>query len=177
MNGLTNTGVPDVPLIIDQVKSLGVFYSSSKTVKEFSSNSDGAFSESPRIDSTMFQNKNILILKVKENSNYMTLPKSGTNYLHDLTRNPFNSLNIIVYPKVSLTIKLNRNQNDNFDYFAVSYYFVDNEEFFPFSILPPQGINKSELIGPTSADTYTKIRVTKRNSSGVSTATLDSINA
>ncbi|MEJ7823531.1 MAG: hypothetical protein WKF85_14495 [Chitinophagaceae bacterium] len=164
VNALTNTNAPNVPLIINQVKFVGLL-SSSKTVQEFSSKNDGTFSASPSIDTTMFQNGYFLTLKVKDNNDYMTLPDRGSNNrLYDLTTNPFVNMNIFVYPKVNLTIKLNRNQNDNFQYFAVSYFFVENEEFFPFSILSPQGINKSELIVPTSAD-----------SSGVSTATLDSI--
>jgi hypothetical protein len=105
----------------------------------------------------------------------MTLPRPDDIRLYDLTTNSFANLNISVYPKVNLTIKLNRNQTDNFQYFQVAYYFVDNQDFFPFSILSPQDINQTQLIVPTSADIYTKIRVTKRNSSGVSTATLDSI--
>jgi hypothetical protein len=174
VNALTNTNAPNVPLIIDQVKFVGLF-SSSRNVQEFSSKSDGTFSTAASIDTTMFQDGYFLTLKVKENNDYMTLPRPGSTRLYDLSTNTFTNINISVYPKVNLTIKLNRIQNDDFKYFAVAYYFVDNQDFFPFSILSPQDINKTELIVPTSADIFTKIRVTKRNSSGVSTATLDSI--
>ena len=174
VNALTNTNPSNVPLIIEQVKFVGLF-SSSKTVQEFSSKNDGTFSTAPSIDTTMFQNGYFLALKVKENNDYMTLPRPGDTRLYDLTTNSFTNLNISVYPKVNLTIKLNRNQNDNFQYFQVAYYFVDNQDFFPFSILSPQDINQTQLIVPTSADIFTKIRVTKRDSNGVSTANLDSI--
>jgi hypothetical protein len=174
VNVLTNTNVPNVPFIIDQVKFVGLV-SSSKPVQEFSSKSDGTFSTAPSVDTTMFQNGYFLALKVKENNDYMTLPRPGDNRLYDLTTKSFSNLNISVYPKVNMTIKLNRNQNDNFQYFQVAYYFVSNQDFFPFSILSPRDINQTQLIVPTSADIFTKIRVTKRNSSGVSTVTLDSI--
>jgi hypothetical protein len=174
VNALTNTNASNVPLIVAQAKFVGIF-SSSNPIQEFSSKSDGTFSATPTIDTTIFQHGYFLTLKVKENNDYMTLPRLGDNRLYDLTSNSFSNLTISVYPKVKLTIKLNRNQNDNFQYFQVSYYFVDNQEFFPFSILSPQDINQTQLIVPTSADLFTKIRVTKRNSSGVSTTTLDSI--
>jgi len=174
VNALTNINTPNVPLIIDQVKFVGLF-SSSKTLQEFTSKSEGTFSAAPSIDTTMFQDGYFLALKVKENNDYMTLPRPDDIRLYDLSTNSFSNLNIQVYPKAKLTIKLNRNQSDNFQYFQVAYYFVDNQDFFPFSILSPQDINQTQLIVPTSADIYTKIRVTKRNSSGVSIATLDSI--
>ncbi len=175
VNAVTNTNAPNVPLILYQVKSVGLF-STSQTIQEFSSKDDGTFSATPSIDTTMFQNGYFLMLKVKDNSAYMTLPaRSHTNSWYDLTTNPFVNLTISVYPKVNLTIKLNRMENDNFQYFSVDYYFVDNQSFYPFTTSSPQDIKKTEVIVPTLADIFTKIRVTKRNSSGVSSATLDSI--
>lgn len=174
VNALTNTNVSNVPLIIEQVKFLGII-PTSKIVQEFSSKTDGSFNESPSIDTTMFQNGYFLSLKVKENKDYMTLPRPGDYRSSDLATNSFDNLNIPVYPKANLTIKLNRNQNDNFQYFSVAYYFVDSQDFFPFTRSSPQDINEKEIKVPTSADTFTKIRVTKRNADGVTTSTLDSI--
>jgi hypothetical protein len=171
VNSLTNTNVSNVPLIIYQ------WYRtvSRRNVAELNSNDNGIFNTIVSIDSTMFQNGYFLSLRMKDNDDYMTLPNKNDIRLYDLTTNTFSNLIIPVYPKVNLTIKLNRNQNDNFQYFQVAYYFVDNQDFFPYSILSPQDIKKTELIVPTSTDLFTKIRVTKRNSSGVSTATVDSI--
>lgn len=171
VNTLTNSIAPNVPLILYQWR----YTFSRRTVEEFSTNAVGLFDKTINIDSTMFQNGYFLSLAVKDNNDFMTLPDRGTNRLYDLTSNTFNNLNILVYPKANLTIKLNRNQNDIFTLFQVAYYFVDNEDFNALSILSPQDINKSELSVPTSADIFTKIRVTKRNSSGVTTTTLDSI--
>jgi hypothetical protein len=65
VNALTNSNASNVPLIIDQVKFVGLF-SSSRTVQEFSSKGDGTFNTAPSIDTTMFQNGYFLALKVKE---------------------------------------------------------------------------------------------------------------
>lgn len=176
VNSLTYTNAPNVPLVVQRVKFTGTF-ASSKVVQEFSSGSDGRFNTSVTVDTTMFRNGYFLRLRVKENDEYMTLPERGyrSHDLYDLTTNSFDNLNIPVYPKVNLKIKLNRIQNDNFQYFSVAYYFADNEDFFPFSILSPQDINKTELVVPTSSNVFTKIRVTKKDSNGISTAILDSI--
>jgi hypothetical protein len=171
---LTNTPAPNVPLVVERVKFTGLV-SSSQLVQSFNSDNAGIFNTTPILDSTMFNNGYFLSIKVINNNYYMELPDRGENRLYDLTSNTFNNLNISVYPKTNLTIKLNRNQTDNFQYFSISYYFIDNQEFFPFSILSPQDIAKTEIVVPTTTDLYTKIRVTKRNSSGVSMSTIDSI--
>ena len=171
VNSLTNTVVADVPLIINQWR----YTVSRRTVDELSSNSAGIFNKDIRIDSTMFQNGYFLSLTVKENDNYMTLRDKGNIRLYDLNSNTFSNSTITVYPKANLSIKLNRNQNDDFEYFQIVYYFVEHEEFFAFSILSPKDLDKKELIVPTSSDIFTKVRATKRNSNGVYTTTLDSI--
>ena len=173
-NKLTNTTAPNVPLVVDRVKFIGIA-SSSQPVQAFSSDNLGIFNTTISIDSTMFRNGYFLQIRVKDNNDYITLPDKGEIRLYDLTNNTFKNLHISVYPKTNLTIKLNRNQTDNFQYFSVSYYFMDNQEFFPFSILSAQDITRSELVVPTTTDLFTKIRVTKRNSSGVSTSSIDSI--
>src|SRR5690348_8221399 len=94
VNALTNTNASNVPLIIDQVKFVGLL-STSKNVQEFSSKSDGTFSTAPSIDTTMFQNGYFLTLKVKENNDYMTLPTPGDTRLYDLTTNTFSNVNIL----------------------------------------------------------------------------------
>lgn len=174
VNMLTNTPAPNVPLVVERVKFTGLV-SSSQLVQSFNSDNAGIFNTTPIIDSTMFSNGYFLSIKVINNNDYMELPDRGENRLYDLTSNTFQNLNISVYPKTNLTIRLNRNQTDNFQYFSISYYFIDNQEFFPFSILSPQDIAKTEIVVPTTTDLYTKIRVTKRNSSGVSMSTIDSI--
>ena len=126
VNSLTNENAPNVPLVISRVKFVGIF-SSSKTVQEFNSKQDGTFNISTGIDSTMFNDGYFLSLKVKDNKDYMTLPDKGNNRLYDLSTNTLSNLFISVYPKTSLKIKLNRIQNDNFQYFSVDYYFIDNK--------------------------------------------------
>ena len=107
----------------------------------------------------------------------MTLPDNGygNQRMYNYNSNGFTNLRLDVYQKTTLKIKLNRVQNDSFQYFSVSYYFVDNAAFFAFEISSPQDINKTELDVPTAVNLYTKVSVTKTNSVGISTMTIDSI--
>ena len=173
VNSLTNANVPGVPLEISRVKFVGLA-SGSGTVQEFSTKADGNFSISPRVDTTMFQNGYFLSLRMRPNDNYITVP-SFDYRLYDLSVNTFSNMTLYVYPKVNLTIRLNRVQNDNFRYFSVDYYFVQNEVFPAYAALSPNDLNKTQLVVPTSADLYTKIKVIKTDQAGVSTMTVDSI--
>ena len=171
INSLTNTNASNVPLIIYQ------WYRtvSRRDVAELNSNDNGLLDKTVSIDSTMFRNGYFLSIKMKENNEYMTLPNEDDIRLYDLSTNAFSNIVIPVYPKVNLTIKLNRIQNDNFQFFQVSYYFINNQEIIPFSILTPQDINKTELQVPTTVDLFTKIKVIKTSSNGAVTISLDSI--
>lgn len=176
INGLTKKNEPNIPLRIEQVKFQSSFYSTSKIVQDFSSDDGGRFDMFTSIDSTIFGQGYFLSIKVRENQDFMTLFDRGYNTrVYDINTNTFDGITLTVYPKVYLKIKLNRTQTDNFQYFGIAYFFVQNEDFFPYSALSPESVHKTEIIVPTSADVFTKIRVSKRDSKGMSTMTVDSI--
>lgn len=173
VNALTNTPVQSVPLELVRLKHNGVFFQS-QLIQKFRSNGDGTFNSTPLIDTSVFKNGYFFMLKVPNNPNYITLP----NNRHDLNRvtpNAFNHVTVSVYPRVNLTLKLNRIQKDDFKYLNVSYYFVAGNYSFAISASSPKDINKTEIVVPTTTDLFTIINVTKTSSTGVSTFTLDSI--
>ena len=175
-NDVTNANAGVAPITLDWVKFTGLV-SSQKNISSIQAKNDGTFNFSSNIDTSMFGQGYFLSVSMAHNDSYMTLPDNGTNSerMYEYNSNGFANLRLDVYPKTILKIKLNRIQNDNFKYFQVAYYFVDDADFFPFEILSPQDINKTELDVPTSTDLYTKIRVTKTDSAGTNTITLDSI--
>jgi hypothetical protein len=176
-DNVTNANAATIaPISLDWVKFSGII-STQNNVSSIKTKADGTFDASLNIDTTLFRQGYFLSLEVANNDSYITVPDNGGNtermYTYDPNR--FTNLRLDVYPKTNLKIELNRIQNDSFQYFQVAYYFVDNAYFFPFTIGSPQDINKTALDVPTSADLFTKIAVTKRNSAGVSTMTIDSI--
>ncbi len=173
-NGASNSNAGVAPISLDWQKFTGIIFSQ-KNVSSINAKSDGTFNFTSIIDTTLFEQGYFLSINVDDNNSYMTLPDNGVNRMYNYNANGFTNLKLDVYPKTTLKIKLNRIQNDNFQYFAVSYYFIDNAEFFPFETSSPQDIYETELDVPTSTDLYTKIRVTKTSSTGTSTMTIDSI--
>lgn len=173
-NRLTNANVPDIPLTLERVKFTGLF-SKSGIVHKFKSGKDGTFSLSPKVDTTIFSDGYFLALKVNENKDYLTIPDRGFYRLYDLSSTSFQNLDIPVYPKSTLKIKLNRKNNDDFQYFQVMYFFEKNAPFFPLNVSSPNDIRNSELNVPTSSDIYTTIWVTKTALNGISTVKIDSI--
>ena len=175
-NNATNTNAGVAPISLDWVKFTGLI-ASRKNISSIKAKNDGTFDFSCNIDTAMFAQGYFLNVRVTDNDAYMTLPDHGANTerMYEYNSNGFANLRLDVYPKTILKINLNRIQNDNFKYFQISYYFVDDADFFPFEILSPADINKTELDVPTSTDLYTKIRITKTDSVGISTVTIDSI--
>jgi hypothetical protein len=173
-NDASNSNAGVAPISLNWLKFTGIIFSQ-KNVSSINAKNDGTFNFSSNIDTTLFGQGYFLSIKVDDNDSYMTLPGNGANRMYNYNANGFTNLRLDVYPKTTLKIKLNRIQNDNFQYFQVAYYFVDNADFFPFEISSPQDINKTELDVPTSTDLYTKIRVTKTDSTGTSTMTIDSV--
>jgi hypothetical protein len=175
-NNVTNTNATVAPVSLDWVKFTALI-SNRKNISVIQSKNDGTFDFSSNIDTTMFGQGYFLDLRVANNDSYMTLADNGTNNkrMYEYSPNGFTNLRLEVYPKTVLKINLNRTQNDNLKYLQIAYYFVDNAEFLPFETLSPGDINKTELDVPTSTDLYTKIRVTKTDSAGISTTTIDSI--
>jgi len=170
----SNAGV--APISLDWVKFTGIIFNR-KNISSVNTKNDGTFNFSSKIDTTLFGQGYFLSIRVADNDSYMTLPDNGNDNhrMYNYNSNGFTNLRLDVYQKTTLKIKLNRVQNDTFQYFSVSYYFADNAGFFPFEITSPQDTYKTELDVPTAVSLYTKINVTKRNSVGISSMTTDSI--
>ncbi|OWP62750.1 hypothetical protein CDA63_12625 [Hymenobacter amundsenii] len=128
-NRLTNANVPDILLTLERVKFTGLF-SKSGIVHEFKSGKDGTFNLRPKVDTTIFSGGYFLALKVNENKDYLTIPDRGFYRLYDLSSTSFQNLGIPVYPKATLKIKLNRKDDDDFQYFQVMYFLKKTLHFF-----------------------------------------------
>jgi hypothetical protein len=128
-NDVSNSNAGVAPISLDWMKFTGLIFNQNN-VSSISAKNDGTFNFSSNIDTTLFGQGYFLRLRVADNDSYMTLPDNGANRMYNYNANGFTNRRLDVYPKTILKIKLNRIQNDNFQYFAVSYYFKENADFF-----------------------------------------------
>jgi hypothetical protein len=132
---------------------------SSLKVAKTTTNADGLFTFTATIDTSLFNTYYLAARVTYDTSKYIGDPRDhggfNTNYL--LKR--FYNLSALstpaqfeLYPRTSLTIKLHRVLNDDFNYFQVRHGFSNMTFLGDYSIHTT-----------TSAETYTKVFWTKRS--------------
>jgi hypothetical protein len=180
VNKLNNTSAAGVPVSLSWVKFVGGF-SQSEVILTVKSQSDGKFNFTSSIDTTYFTKRYFLSLSAGSNDEYIILGYSGliSTRTYSFDPNAFHGIQLEVYKKANLKIKLNRTQNDNFKSFSISHSNVVDDVFlYDYNISSPQEVidrNESELNVKTVADVYTKIKVIKAFPNGTSTTTVDSV--
>ncbi len=177
-NKITNSIATNVPITLDWVSSR-ICICSQKNVYSTNTSTTGSFNFTSSIDTSWFKDYR-LKLKIDNSPDYIALPEFGgipasSRYMYEYSPDELQNVNFEVYPKANLKIKLNRILKDDFDYFSVQHYFIDNFQFSDYAILSPQGINKTEVNVFTSADIFTKIVSVKRASNGTNKVIIDSI--
>jgi len=180
LNKLTNASAAGVPVSLSWVKFVGGF-SQSEVIATINSKSDGTFNFTSNIDTTYFSRGYFLSLSVGSNNEYIILGYSGVIKIrtYSFDQNAFQRVQLEVYKKANLKIKLHRTQTDNFQNFSIAHSNVVNDFFlYDYNVQSPQeviDINKSEIDISTVADVFTKIRVIKTLTDGTVNITIDSV--
>ena len=173
INGLTREPVANIPFILEWNEHS--FFSGNKdwTITKISSGADGTFNVTVNVDTTLLH-KYKLYLRAEQVDKYLMW--NDIQPMED-TLKPSLYTNLIfpVYPKVPLTLKINRKQSDKFSVFWVDYYFIDEQLHHAFSILSSDTLIEQEVKVFTSPDLFTKIVMTKKDSNSVNTKWVDSI--
>ena len=181
INNLTGTGASGVPVKLSWSLGGGLPRGDRLVIQTVNSDGNGAFNFTSSIDTTYFSKDYHLSLYVGDNDEYMILGYAGVNskpsYAFD--QSAFQNVQLEVYKKANLKIRLHRTQSDNFTSFIISHSNVDNYFFvIDYNVQSPQEVidkKQSELNVNTVADVYTKIKVEKTFADGTSKVTIDSI--
>ena len=180
INKLSSTNAKGVPVSLSWVKFVGGF-SQSEVISNVKSGGDGKYNFTSSIDTTYFSKGHFLSLSVGSNDEYIILGYSGliSTRTYSFDPNAFQGIQLEVYKKANLKIRLHRTQNDNFKSFSISHSNVVNDVFlYDYNVASPQEVidrNEKELNVKPVADVYTKIKVIKTFSNGTSTTTIDSV--
>lgn len=180
INKLTATNAAGVPVSLSWVKFVGIF-SQSQLITTTNSKSDGTFNFNATIDTSFFKQGYFLSLHVNSNNEYIILGYSGvvSTRAYSFDRNVFQGIQLEVYKKANLKIILNRIENDNFQSFSISHSNISEHLFiYDYNVQSPQEVidrNQKELNIQTVADVFTRIKVVKTLSNGVSNTIIDSV--
>lgn len=180
VNKLTSATASGVPVSLSWVKFVGGF-SQSEVITTVNSKTDGSFNFTSNVDTSYFSRGYFLSLSVGSNKEYIILGYSGLieTRTYSFNQNAFQNIQLEVYKKAILKIKLHRTQTDDFKGFSISHSNVVNDYYlYDYNVQSPQeviDINKSELDVSTVADVFTKIRVIKTLANGAVNTTIDSV--
>lgn len=180
INNLTSTSASGVPVSLSWVKFVGGF-SQSEVITTVNSKSDGSFNFTSNVDTSYFSRGYFLSLSVGSNKEYIILGYSGLieTRTYSFDKNAFQNIQLEVYKKAILKIKLHRTQSDNFQSFSIAHSnVVDDVYLYDYNVQSPQEVidmNKSEIDVSTVADVFTKIRVIKTLNNGTVNTTIDSV--
>lgn len=179
-NKISNTAQPNVPISLDWVQAR-ICICSQKNVFTGQSGSDGSFTITANIDTSMFKNYG-LKLYVSKNDDFIVI-RDSTFASNDSYRfyspGGYPPVRLNIYPQATLKIKLQRSQTDNFESFSIQHSAVnENNTVSDYYVSSPKEVtdrNVKELTVPTVAGVFTKIISTKRISSTQVITQIDSV--
>jgi len=166
-NKTTNKVQPNIPISLNWVRTT-ICICSQKNVFTGQSGSDGIFTISANIDSTMFRNHG-LRLYVSKNDDFIVIrdsPFINDDSFRFYIPGGYPPVQLNIYPQATLKILLQRSQTDNFESFNIQHSSINEyNTVSDYYVSSPQEVidrNIKELIVPTVADVFTKIITTKR---------------
>ena len=179
-NKITNTAQPNVPISLDWVQAR-ICICSQKNVFTGQSGSDGSFTITANIDTSMFKDHG-LRLYVSKNDDFIVIRDSvftNDNSFRFYSPAGYPPERLNNYPQATKKIKLQRSQKDNFESFGIQHSAVnENNTVSDYAISSPQEVidrNVKELTVPTVAGVFTKIISTKRINSTQVITQIDSV--
>jgi hypothetical protein len=179
-NKITNTAEPNVPISLDWAKAR-ICICSQKNVFTGQSGSDGSFTITANIDTSMFKDHG-LRLYVTKNDDFIVIRDSAfanNNSYRSYTPGGYPPVQLNIYPQATLKIILQRSQTDNFESFGIQHSAVnENNTVSDYAASSPKEVtdrNVKELTVPTVAGVFTKIISTKRINSTQTITKIDSV--
>lgn len=179
-NKITNTAQPNVPISLDWVRTT-ICICSQKNVFTGQSGSDGSFTITANIDTSMFRDHG-LKLYVSKNDNFIVIQDStfaSNDSYRFYSPGGYPPVQLNIYPKAMLKIILQRRQTDNFESFGIEHSAVnDYNTVSDYYVSSPKEVtdrNVKELAVPTVAGVFTKIISTKRINSTQIITQIDSV--
>ncbi len=170
----TNKGLANVPIQVYWQKS-GFCISCNKiNVTNSKTSNEGNFNFSATVDKDRFKNYFLFVEAAIPNGyihSYSKTERVEYDYLSEYDPQVSN-LRFVMYPKANLSIKVVKNQNDNFNFFDVKYTYS------PTSIgifNPPGTFSDTTFSVETSANIFTKIEWRKGYGFGQTKNFADSI--
>ena len=166
-NKTTNAVQPNIPISLDWVRAT-ICICSQKNVFTGQSGSDGSFTISANIDTSMFKDYG-LRLYVSKNDDFIVIRDSAfanNDAYRFYVPGGYPPVRLNIYPQATLKIKLQRSLNDNFESFRVDHIAVnDYNSVSDYYVSSPKEVidrNVKELTVPTVAGVFTKIISSKR---------------
>jgi len=179
-NKISNTAQPNVPISLDWVQAR-ICICSQKNVFTGQSGSDGSFTITANIDTSMFKNYG-LKLYVSKNDDFIVIRDStfaNNDSYRFYSSGGYPPVRLNIYPIAILKIILQRSQTDNFESFSVDHIAVNDyntvSDYYVFSPKEVIDRNVKELTVPTVAGVFTKIISTKRINSTQIITQIDSV--
>ena len=131
------------------------------TVTSGRTDSNGNFNLAKNVDTGFFK-QYFLAIKIPADSNYFINAIESENLyfvkrLYDYDSLALQHLNFELYPKVPLTIRLRRTQQDNFGYYSVGHSFAPNLAGSYYSFYDPLAPVDTVIHQQTAPDIFTKI--------------------
>lgn len=173
-DGSSKQGMAKVPVRVYWAHRSFCLFCSRKSIASTGTNSQGSFRFTATVDRAKFEH---YYLRVEA-----AIP---AGYIHAYSRDErvvtelvsrytpqVNNINMVMYPKADLTIKLVKNQNDTFNYFTLKYAYSPTRK----GIFHRSGALRDTAIQvTTAANMYTRIEWSKRYGPGQTKDFADSI--
>ncbi len=173
LSASNNQGLAKVPVKVYWQSSGFGFFNSTLKVAKTKTNKRGEFKISKTIDKARFEDYYLQVETDIPNGfidNYGQKEKL-TKYINQYQ--PVADLRMVVYPEAKLLIKLVKNQNDNFNYFDVSYSY--HRPYSGSGFESNSSLRDTILTRKTGAGVYTRITWRKNYGPGQNTYFNDSI--
>lgn len=172
-NALNNQGIAKVPIQVNWQESGFGFFNTTLKFANTKTNKQGQFKISKTIDKAKFED---YFLKVEADipngfiDNYAQNDKI-TSYI--IRYEQVRDIRMAIYPEARLSIKLVKNQQDNFNFFDLTYSY--HKPFSAGGIRSDGGLTDTTYNVKTAADIYTIIEWKKNYGIGQNVTFVDSI--
>ncbi len=154
---------------------MGGFAPSPKSVYNGQADSEGNFSFTISIDSSLFKDYTLGV-RVLVQTGYL---RNNYDYLEERLveygQTSLQNINFAMYPQANLIIRLHRVQSDYFEFFSIDHNYKSNSGYSEYLITGSQFASDTIINTETSADIYTKVKSTKTLGLGSFTEQVDSI--
>ena len=161
INKNTNKGISGMPVTLKWTDSY-CFFCFFNTIDTTHSDNEGYYNFDVLIDTTYFRHAFNLSIEIPEDSTYLFHGYPFTKSIGEVPDSSEKVINFELQPAAQLELHLNRIEKDTFQYFYLSYHYIDKVSFGVIEGLRNSEDASNEVYTvPTAADIKTYIVWTK----------------